>query len=58
MKYEAYYIKRHSRNTWQVINAANKVPVYETLSDTVALFPSYEAAEECCETLNDFAEAK
>jgi len=58
MKYEAYYIKRHSRNTWQVINAANKVPVYETLSDTVAFFPSYEAAEECCETLNDFAEAK
>lgn len=58
MKTEKYYIQnvirqRGSSTTWRVIEAATDIPVFADRSDEIEIFHTYEAAEECCDYLNE-----
>jgi hypothetical protein len=55
---EPYYIQpikssRISIHAWRVIEAATGIAVFADRSDEVEIFHTYEAAQECCEYLNE-----
>ena len=57
MNKERYYIQptKYAPAPFRVIDKEKEIPVFNPLEDRkTEIFRTYEDAQECCETLNDF----
>jgi hypothetical protein len=52
---DRYYVKRHVRSHWRVIDGTTGLPVYDSAQDgqdRPLRFETWDAADEACDNLN------